>query len=205
MTRARRIDWETIPSASRESCCFVRFVGTPGFLLLNPDNPRLVSPRVIRLEAMDETDFRAFVEKAVPRRAAKWVERGIWTEAKALETSARLYSERLPEGRKTPGNHFANIVDPTAGGHLGEVWYTLEEQGGKLRFWVEWIQVEPQHRRKGYATEVLRTLEEKARTLGADRIGLTVWSDNPYALRLYSKLGYVAANVNMTKRLVPHP
>ena len=52
---------------------------------------------------------------------------------------------------------------------------------------------------------MLRTLEEKARDLGADRIGLTVWSDNPDALRLYSKLGYASANVNMTKQLVPQP
>lgn len=184
-----------------------RISGTIPFVRagVNSDNPPFVSAAVIRLEPMDETEFRAFVGKAIPRRAAKWVERGIWTEAKALETSERLYTQRLPEGRLTPGNQFVNVVDPDRGGHLGEAWYAVEEQGGKLQFWVEWIQIEPEHRRKGYATEALRALEETARELGADRIGLTVWSDNPNAIRLYSKLGYAPASTNMTKRLAPTP
>jgi ribosomal protein S18 acetylase RimI-like enzyme len=160
---------------------------------------------VIRLEPMDEADFQAFVERSIPRRAAKWIERGIWTEAQALATSRSNYLQRLPKGRDTPGNHFLKVVEPASGSAVGEVWYRAEEQGGKLQFWVEWIQIEPDHRRKGYATDVLRILEETAKERGADRVGLTVWVDNPGALRLYSKLGYSSANVNMTKRLVSGP
>ncbi|HYA70388.1 MAG TPA: GNAT family N-acetyltransferase [Thermoplasmata archaeon] len=158
---------------------------------------------MVRLEPMSESDFQAFVERAIPRRAAKWVERGMWTESKAIETCRSLYRQWLPNGRDTPGNHFLNVVDPTTGARVGDVWYTAEEQGGKLQFWVEWIEIEPNHRRKGHATEVLRTLEETAHGLGADRIGLTVWADNPSALRLYSRLGYAVASTNMTKGLQP--
>ena len=154
---------------------------------------------------MDEADFRSLVDRSIPRRAAKWVERGIWSEAHALEASRQNYARRLPKGRETPGNHFLNIVGPSNDGPIGEVWYQAEEQGGKLQFWIEWIEIRPDFRRKGYATEVLRLLEETARNLGADRIGLTVWTDNPGAMKLYSKLGYSAASVNMTKPLERTP
>ena len=156
---------------------------------------------MIRLEPMDDADFAAFRERAIPRRAAKWVERGIWTEDRALEACREFEARRLPQGRKTPGSHFLKVVEQESGISIGEVWYTAEEQGGKLQFWIEWILIEPDYRRKGHATEVLHMLEATAKDLGADRVGLTVWTDNPNALSLYSKLGYTPANVNMTKSL----
>jgi len=150
---------------------------------------------------MDRAEFDALLERAIPRRAAKWVERGIWTQERALETARKNLAKTLPAGLDTPGNHFLKVLSEEDGRSVGEVWYSTEEEGGKVQFWVEWIEIYTEHRRKGYASEVLQRLEEAAARLGADRIGLTVWNDNPNALRLYSKLGYLPANMNLTKRL----
>jgi ribosomal protein S18 acetylase RimI-like enzyme len=156
---------------------------------------------VIRLEPMDETDFREFVQRTIPRYAARKVERGLWKEEGALETSRADYARLLPQGRETPDHHFCNLRDAASGTRVGEVWYTAPVRGGKVQFWIEWIWVEPEHRRRGYATQALDRLEEEARRLGAERTGLNVWMDNPGAVALYSKLGYTTANMAMTKSL----
>ena len=49
----------------------------------------------------------------------------------------------------------------------------------------------------------MRQLEELARSLGSDRIGLDVWMDNPGAIALYSRLGFTASSMAMTKPLAP--
>ena len=156
---------------------------------------------MIRLESMDETEFQGFVDRAIRRRAAKWAERGLWTEADGLEACQRLYQRRLPKGRETPGNHFAKVMDSDTNAPVGEIWYEAEREGGKLQFTVEWIQIEPEFRRRGYASAALHSLEEMAARHGADRIHLTVWTDNPGAMELYSKLGYRPLNVDLSKRL----
>ena len=161
----------------------------------------MTPPGPVRVEPMDEATFREFVERSVPRRAAKWVERGIWAADDALKESLQVYARRLPQGRETPGCHFFTVVDTLHGTRVGEGWYSAKVEGGKLQVWVEWILIEPEQRRKGYATLVLRQIEEEARKRGADRIGLTVWTDNASAMALYAKLGYTPANVNMTKSL----
>jgi ribosomal protein S18 acetylase RimI-like enzyme len=91
---------------------------------------------------------------------------------------------------------------------VGEVWYTAANEGGRMQFWVEWIWIEPEHRRRGYALQAFLLLEEEARRLGAPRCGLDVWVDNPAAIALYKKLGYVSVSMSMVKALDPpgaHP
>lgn len=79
---------------------------------------------------------------------------------------------------------------------MGGTWHTARERSGRVRFWIE-----PQHRRSGFATAVLRALEEEAREWGTDRSGPSVWTDNPEALALYSKLGYVTASMRVIRSL----
>ena len=81
----------------------------------------------------------------------------------------------------------------------------VKERGGKVHFWIDWIWIERQYRRQGFATATLRILEQEARKLGADRTGLTVRTDNPGAVALYSKLGYANERMQMTKLLDQDP
>jgi ribosomal protein S18 acetylase RimI-like enzyme len=157
----------------------------------------------VRIEPMSEADFLGFRERAIPRRADRFAARGIWTRDRALEASRRVYDRALSEGLSTPHQHLGNILEVRSGLRVGEVWYSAEEQGGSLQFWVEWIWIEPEFRRRGYATAALTALEEEARRLGATRLGLDVWTDNPPAIELYRRLGYSPARVSMVKPLGP--
>jgi len=160
---------------------------------------------MVRLAPMTDEQFRRFFERAVVRRAARWAARGIWAEDRALAAARAEYDELFPQGRSTPHHHFCHLVDDDGSALLGEVWYHAQEKGGKLQFWIQWIEVDPERRRRGYATAALRLLEEEARRRGAERTHLVVWADNPGARALYDRLGYVPANTMMIKPLGPSP
>lgn len=150
---------------------------------------------------MSEDEFQESLRRSITLHAADYVRRGLWTEAESLATMAKEFGRLFPQGRQTPDRYFARVVDATRDRQVGETWYLSEERGGKVRFWVDWIWIEPEYRRRGYATATFRQLEEEARRFGADRIGLSVWSDNPGAVALYTKLGYATTTQSMMKLL----
>jgi ribosomal protein S18 acetylase RimI-like enzyme len=158
---------------------------------------------MVRLVPMTDEEFHRFVERRISVRAARWVARGLWAEDRALETARQGYAEQFPQGRETPHHRFCHLVDDAGETRVGEAWFWAVEEGGKVQFWINWLEVDPAHRRRGYATEALRLLEEEARRLGADRTLLVVWADNPGARALYERLGYVPSNTTMQKPLGP--
>ncbi len=158
---------------------------------------------MVRLVPMTESEFRAAVERSVPRHAERSVQRGEWAPEGALEASRSELLEAMPEGLATPGRFFATITNETDGRRVGEVWYSSRRHGGKIRFWVEWLWIDPEHRRRGYAAQALEQLAAVAVAHGADRMGLYVYVDNPGAVALYTKLGFVTKNLSMVRALRP--
>jgi GNAT superfamily N-acetyltransferase len=154
---------------------------------------------MVRLVPMNEAEFRESFERTVARRAADSVHRGVWTKERATEAARVELETFLPRGRESPGHHFAKVIDESNGKQVGEVWYFVREEGGKIRFWVDWIWTDPQERRRGYATAVFQRLSHEAAKLGAERMGLYVFLDNPHAISLYTKLGFSAQVMAMTK------
>jgi len=154
---------------------------------------------------MSDQEFQVSRNYTIPEHAADYVRRGIWAEGVALETSREGFAQLLPQGLATRGKHFCNILDNETGRRVGEVWYSVQEKGGKVQFSIDWIRIEPQNRRQGYAAQTIRLLENEARGLGADRTWLNVWMDNLGAIALYRKLGYAASDMRMMKLLNPRP
>jgi len=146
---------------------------------------------------MTEQEFGAYLERAVKRRAERYVSRGFWREEVAVETARRDLAEWLPQGLRTPHHRFVQIVDERTGSRLGEACYTIEERGGKTQFWLDWITIDPEHRQEGHATEALQEIAEEAARAGADRVNLKVFADNPGAKALYVRLGYVEMATDM--------
>lgn len=160
---------------------------------------------MVRLDPMTEADFREYLERAALRRAERGVQRGIWSEEAAQEESRRDLAQWLPQGLQTPHHHFAHIVDERTGARVGETTYTMELKGGKTQFWIDWLWVAPEHRRRGLGTDALNLLARQAAQAGADRVHLKVFVDNPSAKALYLKLGFVETATDMAKRVDPVP
>jgi ribosomal protein S18 acetylase RimI-like enzyme len=156
---------------------------------------------VIRLEPMSEAEFQTSLERAIVRHAEYRTAAGTWTAERALEVSRAEFAELLPDGRGTPDHQFCHVVDDRNGRVVGETWYRAQERGGRLQFWVDWVWIDPAHRRRGYATRLLLLLAAKAEKLGAIHLGLSVVADNTNAIGLYSKLGFRVTRMQMTKRL----
>ncbi|MBH8572187.1 GNAT family N-acetyltransferase [Nostocaceae cyanobacterium CENA369] len=63
------------------------------------------------------------------------------------------------------------------------------------------LYVEPEHRRRGIGTALLRYLENWATQRGDRQIGLQVFQSNQAALNLYNQLGYQTQSLWMVKSL----
>lgn len=157
---------------------------------------------MLRLAPMNDAEFEAFLARAIPRRAERMVSRGLWEAADAEAAAREIYRRTLPNGVRTDQQHFCHLVDEPSGRRVGEAWYQVYVEGGRTHFYLSWIWVEPEFRRRGFATEALHLLEAEAARQGAVRTFLDVWVDNPEATRLYEKLGYRPSRVAMVKPLV---
>lgn len=70
------------------------------------------------------------------------------------------------------------------------------------RGWINYLAVDPEHRRKGYAGSIMAEAERLLRAAGCPKINLQVRSSNSAVIEFYRSIGYVVDDVtSMGKRL----
>ena len=70
------------------------------------------------------------------------------------------------------------------------------------RGWLYHVATDPEMRRRGVATRMVQTIEERLRTLGCRKLNLIVWDDNTEAMRFWEANGYERdPTVEYSKRL----
>jgi ribosomal protein S18 acetylase RimI-like enzyme len=71
------------------------------------------------------------------------------------------------------------------------------------RGWIYYLAVHPDHRRRGYGTDILAEIERKLYDMGCPKINLMVRAANRQIGEYYLKLGYSVEDVaSLGKRLV---
>lgn len=71
------------------------------------------------------------------------------------------------------------------------------------RGWVNYLAVEPAHRRQGLGRRMMQAVEDKLLSMGCPKLNLQVRTDNPSALKFYEHIGYKTDDVvSMGKRLI---
>ena len=148
---------------------------------------------------MDEEEFREYRERLVRDYAADKVRAGAWAADEAQNNSAREVAGLLPEGTLTRGHYLYSVRDESVPGEVGILWVSPRDSGRSL--WIYDILVHERFRRRGYASRILKLVEDKARELGASKVELHVFGHNHGARALYEKLGYTATSINMAKPL----
>ena len=80
-------------------------------------------------------------------------------------------------------------------------WAPCSSASARRRAWLYDITIDEGVRARGYGRAAMTALEEQARSLGFDSIGLNVWGGNTVARGLYRSLGYAEESVLMRKAL----
>jgi GNAT superfamily N-acetyltransferase len=152
------------------------------------------------LRAMNEAEYSAWLEYAIPAYAAEKVRSGNWLQSESLDRACGEVESLWPNGLATQ-NHtlFTILGEPSV--PVGALWMAESQRlGGPIAYLYNLV-VWPEHRRKGYATRALRALELEVARRGLAGIALHVFGHNTQAQALYRKLGYETTNINLFKAL----
>ena len=72
------------------------------------------------------------------------------------------------------------------------------------RGWVNYLAVDPAHRKAGLGRELMEKVEHELKALGCPKLNLQVRASNHEVLAFYRRLGYAQDNaVSLGKRLIP--
>jgi RimJ/RimL family protein N-acetyltransferase len=156
---------------------------------------------MLYLRPMDETEYQQFLDYAITNYAEEKVQAGNYAPADAIEYSTIEYQEQLPDGVKTKDNFLLMIVEKELGKPVGFVWLMIQQTGHLRSLTLVNILIYEAFRSRGYGTQTLQLVEEKALTLGLERITLHAFGHNRGAISLYERLGYKITNVHMAKDL----
>lgn len=156
---------------------------------------------MVELVPMAEPELAEFLVVAVPGYAAEHVRAGDWSEEGALERSAAEFAKLLPDGVATPDHYLFTIRDPALPAVVGMLWFAVRSGPAGRSAFVYNLEIGPAYRRRGYASQAFREMEQHVRALGIGAIGLHVFGGNYAAQALYAKLGYEVTNVIMKKAL----
>jgi ribosomal protein S18 acetylase RimI-like enzyme len=148
---------------------------------------------------MTKDEFEAYLETAIPDYAADKAQAGDWTKEEALECSRQSNHGLLPQGVQTENNYLFRIQIEESGEKIGMVW--MKHEAPRLHGFIFDIVLDEAQRGKGYGKQTMLALEEKARDLGLETIGLHVFAHSTVAMKLYKGLGYEVTSQNMTKKL----
>ena len=149
---------------------------------------------------MTQAQFDAWLPGAITGYAQEHVADGRWSEEEAVEKSRAEHEKLLPKGLATPEHHLWSIVRSGDRIPVGILWVNMVQKPRPHAF-IYNIEIDAEHRRRGYAEAAMKQLEVEARRMGAETIRLHVFGNNAAARPLYEKLGYQTTNVLMAKPL----
>lgn len=156
---------------------------------------------MVSLTPMTQAEFEAFEEHDILEYAEAEVRAGYWSEADALEKAREVHRRLLPDGLATKDHYLYTIREGRRHAAVGVLWMMVNRGPAKPSGFIYDIEIDPAHRRKGYAREAMLELEVISRELGLHQLGLHVFAYNTGARALYESLGYSVASVNMLKDL----
>ncbi|PJN28262.1 GNAT family N-acetyltransferase [Kitasatospora sp. CB02891] len=137
-----------------------------------------------RREAETARELAAFLPEELARERAR-------------EGTARF----LPDGPGTAGHHLV-VAEDAAGRVVGDAWIGPDLRtaaGDERAAWLYDLHVEPEFRRRGFGSAILRAAEALTAREGWTALGLNVFGGNEAAIALYRANGYQVAAMALRK------
>jgi ribosomal protein S18 acetylase RimI-like enzyme len=149
------------------------------------------------LRAMNDAEFKQYIDEAIINYAKERVKAGNWSEEEAILKSREEYNELLPRGVKTQDNYLFCVVDKNE--VVGMIW--LNKEDDEVGFICE-IKILKKYQGMGYGKYAMKEIEVVAKNLGLKKIELHVFGHNKAAINLYEDLEYAVTNMCMSKKLL---
>ena len=147
----------------------------------------------ITLKPMNEAEYAAFYRLSLESYADNLCrDGGFASREKALAEAREEMAELLPSGLETPRQFLLSVYDETQT-PAGYLWYDLL---GASKAFIDDLMIFPDFRRRGYALEALRLLEE---ALQVPHVALHVFEGNRAARSLFEKAGYACLKVERSQ------
>lgn len=156
----------------------------------------------VRLETMPSERLEAWIEQGHLEYIESRIKAG--ESRQVAERKAQLSrEENFPNGKPLDTHRVFDVV--TGDGTIVGCLWLGPLPAGTTDWWVFDIEIDEEHRRRGYARRALELGEAEARSLGATTIGLNVFGYNTGAKELYDSLGYAVTATQMKKPLASEP
>ena len=152
---------------------------------------------MVTLRPMSDVEFDEYLRALRVSYAQERAESANTSLEEEQAESDRQINQLLPDGLRSPGHFFWNVVDDAGGNAVGTLW--VFEDAAKHRAFIYGIEMSADQRGKGYGTAALAALEETLRPRGVTRIALNVFGKNTGAQRLYARVGYYPIAIAMQK------
>ncbi|WP_287497545.1 GNAT family N-acetyltransferase [Pandoraea sp. CB10b_02] len=122
-------------------------------------------------------------------------------EARAM--ASEKFANLLPNGQRTAGHRFWNVIETSSGTHVGQVWLNIPPNCDEAFLFDLFIWAP--YRRYGYGRAALAGAEAIAAEEGCKSISLHVFPDNVGAARLYQCSRYQETDTpNLLRKSLPH-
>jgi RimJ/RimL family protein N-acetyltransferase len=151
---------------------------------------------------MSEAEFGEYSRSLVEKYAAQGITSGAWESEQGHLVARRTINTLLRDGVASPNQFLFSVVDGADDRRIGWAWASWTEANRGSAAVLD-LEIESDHRRRGYATATLRALEEFFRARGAARVTGTVFGHNRGMWCLAEKLGYVVTVASWAKSLTP--
>jgi ribosomal protein S18 acetylase RimI-like enzyme len=152
---------------------------------------------MITLEPMSIAAFGTWRTKAIKDFAQDKIDALTWTPEEALEKSRASYQKLLPQGLHTPGELLWTIDHD--GISIGSLWVHVDKTTN--HFFIYDINIQADQQNQGYGQQTLQVLEAEARRRHITAIDLHVFGGNLRAQHVYTKMGFITTDINMSKPL----
>ncbi|WP_064092310.1 GNAT family N-acetyltransferase [Rossellomorea aquimaris] len=152
---------------------------------------------MVTLQTMSSSEFQKYLDISVKDYAKEKVLSGNWEEEESLEKAKEEFAKLLPNGENTENNYLYTILKEN-NQDVGIIW--LAKQSSEKAFIYD-IRILEEHQGKGYGKDAMKKVEEEAKQIGVQKIGLHVFGHNKVARNLYEKIGYKTTNVVMEKEI----
>lgn len=154
----------------------------------------------VHLEPMPATRLALWVERTFEEYIEDRVRAGDSLD-EAHANAERNHHKLFPAGHPAPGHLILDVLHDDL--PVGFLWIGPRSDENPTAWWVWDIEIELEHRGKGWGREVMVLAEQAAAEHGAASLGLNVFGFNTVARHLYESLGYETTSLQMAKPIEP--